>query len=45
MMLTGHKIDYMRQCLTVAQEELDYMADYMMAEPVKEDLEKWQAFN
>ena len=45
MMLKGHKIDYMRQCLTVAQEELDYMADYMAAEPdVKTEREKWQAF-
>lgn len=45
MMLKEHKIDYMRQCLTVAQEELDYMVDYMTAEPVEEDFEKWQAFN
>lgn len=45
MMLTGHKIDYMRQCLTVAQEKLDYMADYMAAEPdVETEWEKWQAF-
>lgn len=45
MMLKGHKIDYMRQCLTVAQGELDYMTDYLIAEPdVEEDYEKWQAF-